>query len=300
MRVQRVIRYTLSFYIWGFITYQLLPMQIIPYTNYAPAEFYPRPVVYRYTFAYDVKTAFSNHAGSIKNLLKALEEKKFDIAFGDFPENLENRLFPTPQNKDCLVLRTSDIPLSEELLHTLFERVPKLLIGRSPEDILTRKIYRKPHNCYLVAHDDRILLSTFFGFDFPSYDYILGNRRNVYTSKDILLREAYVDDFLKGALVVFGDADAKVFAYSEMSFYLPGGRTTYSFRYVVDSNVKNPLVMLFHNGDLKGIYEQNRINMPVSERGKYTAHVLTYKAKVYVFYLGLRSIALASPIELTD
>ncbi len=298
MRSREVIRYLLSVYIWGFITYQLLPLQVIPYTNYAPREFYPKPIIYRYTFAYDVKTAFSNHAGSIKNLLKAMDDKGFDIAFGDFPESIENRLFPTPENDECMVVRTSGIPFIKHLLHTVFERIPKLLVGGVQEDILMRKLYGKPERCYLVAHDDRIVLSTFFGLDFPSYDYILGNRRNLYLSKDILLREAYVDDFLKGAVVVFGDRKMKIFAYSDRSFYLPGGRTPYNFRFVVDTNLKNPLILLFHNDTLKGIYEQNRLNMPLSLRGSYTAHVLTYKFKVHIFYFGLRSVALASPIEL--
>ncbi len=298
MRVQRVIRLVLSAYVWGFIAYQLLPVHIIPYTNYAPQEFYPQPIIYRYSFAYDVKTAFSNHAGSIKNLLKAMDRRGFDIAFGDFPENIEDRLFPTPRNKGCMVIRASEVPLVEELLHTLFERFPKILVGKTPEDVLMRRLYDKPSDCYLVAHDDRILLSTFFGVDVPSYDYILGNRRNVYQSKDILLRESYVEDFLKGALVIFGRAKVKVFAYSDRSFYLPGGKTPYSFRYVVDTNLKNPIILLFHNGRLKGIYEQNRLNMPVSDSGRYTAHILSYKFKLYIFYFGLRSVALASPIEL--
>ncbi|WP_457600567.1 hypothetical protein [Hydrogenivirga sp.] len=300
MRLQRAISYFLSVYLWGFITYQLLPVQVIPYTNYAPEEFYPKPIIYRYTFAYDVKTAFSNNAGSIKNLLRTMDEKNFDIAFGDFPENIKDRLFPTPESSECLVIRASEVPFLKELAHTLFERLPKILVGRVPEDLLMRKLYSQPQNCYLVAHDDRILLSTFFGFDLPPYDHILGNRRNVYLSKEILLREAYVDDFLKGALVVFGGARVKVFAYSDRSFYLPGGRTPYRFRYVVDTDVKNPIILIFHEGKLKGMYKQNRLNMPVSDRGKYVAHVISYKFKVHIFYFGLRSVALASPIELIE
>jgi hypothetical protein len=298
MRSRRVISVLLSIYIWSFITYQLLPVQIVPYVNYAPSEFYPKPIIYRYTFAYDVKTAFSNHAGSIKNLIQAMESKGFDLAFGDFPENIENRLFPTPENSECMVLRSSDVPFLKEIMHTLLERIPKLLVGRSPDDILMRKLYSKSQKCYLVAHDDRILLSTFLGFEVPSYSYILGNRRNVYLSKDILLRESYLKDFLKGAIVVFGEKEVKVFAYSDRSFYLPGGRTIYNFRFVVDTDVKNPLIFLFKDEKLKGIYEQKRLNMFISTKGRYTAYVMSYKFKVHMFYFGLRSIALASPIEL--
>ena len=298
MSIRKAFRIFLTLYLWGFITYQLLPLQIIPYTNYAPQEFYPKPIIYRYAFAYDVKTSFSNHAGSIKNLLSAMDRKNIDIAFGDFPESIEDRLFPTPENEDCMVIRTSDVSAVKDILHTLMERLPKLLVGKVPEDILSRTIYGEPQRCYLVAHDERIYLSTFFGLDIPSYDYILGIRKNIFLSKELLLRESYLQDFLKGATVVFGDSKVKVFAYSERSFYLPGGRTIYRFRYVVDTDVKNPLILIFHNHKLKGIYEQNRLNMQVSKRGTYTSHVLSYKFKLYIFYFGIRSVALASPIRL--
>jgi hypothetical protein len=96
MRARRATEVLLTLYLWGFIAYQITPVRIIPYTNYAPKDLSPVPVIYTYTYAYDVKTAFSHHAGSIKNLIRALRERDIDFAFGDFPQAIAYRLYPKP------------------------------------------------------------------------------------------------------------------------------------------------------------------------------------------------------------
>lgn len=298
MRFQRVIRYLLTLYLWGFIAYQLLPVKVIPSVNYAPRELYPQPVIYSYAFAYDVKTAFSNNAGSLKNLMRVMERRGIDVVFGDFPESIGNRLFPTRDVEGCRVIRSSEISFWEDALHLIFERIPKLITGGVPESIFSRRIYDTPSKCYLLAHDKRVLFTTFFGLELPTYEGILSGGKNIYLSKDVLLREPYSEDFFRKAIVLFGGEKVRALAYSDRSFYLPGRSTVYSFRYVVDTDVKNSLIVLFHNGRLKGIYEQRRINVPVWERGDYVAHVLTYKFKVNIFYFGLRSVALISSIRL--
>ncbi len=287
-----------SIYLWGFVIYQILPIKVIPYTNYAPKELYPVPVIYRYNFAYDVKTSFSNHAGSIKNLLSAMKRKDFDIAFGDFPEGIKEKLFPTPEEKGCRVMRNTDISLLSSAVHLLFEVIPKLAVGKEVSDLLSFKQIKSPSKCYLVAHDDRILFTAFFGLDFPPYDYILGNRRNIYFSRELLIRDLYSEDFIKGSVVAFGNPKFKVFAYSERSFYLPGEETRYPFRYVVETNLKNPLVVLYKDKTVLGYYNQRRLNLSFNRRGSYSVHILTYKFKIYIFYFGIRTVALVSPIKL--
>ncbi|NPA40783.1 MAG: hypothetical protein GXO18_00710 [Aquificae bacterium] len=297
MRVREVIRVLLTLYLWGFITYQLLPFQIIPYTNYAPKELNPKPVIYPYTFAYDVKTSFSSHAGSIKNLLKAGEEKGFDLIFGDFPDRIGDKLFPTPKS-ECYTIRSSEVSLPKRVMHFMFESVPKTLTGVRPEDVLMRGFYGVAETCYLVAHDDRVLFSTFLGLEVPTYGHILDGKKNLYLSRDVLIHGTSPEDFLKGAIVLFGDREVRVFAYSDRSFYLPGDRTVYPFRIVVSADLENPLILLYHEDKLRGIYAQRRINLKVSAKGRYTVQVLTYKFKIHIFHFGLRTVALSTPITL--
>ncbi len=298
MILRRVIRYLLTLYIWGFVIYQVLPVKVVHYINYAPREFHPKPVLYKYTYAYDVKTAFSNHVGSIKNLIQAMNRNGFDIAFGDFPQSIVDRLVPTPKGSNCYVIRSSQARLFEKILHLLFESLPKSIVMRRSEDMLMRIFPETTGECYLVAHDDRILISTFFGLEIPSYDSILGNRKNIHFSRDVLIRKTYSEEFLKRTVVIFGNNKVTVFAYSDRSFYLPGEKTSYNFKYVVDTDIKNPLIFLFRDGNLKGTFSQSRINVDVSEKGLYTSIIATYKFKINIFYFGFRTVALVSAIGL--
>ncbi len=292
------LRLILSLYLWGFFIYQIFPVKIIPYLNYAPQELYPVPIIYRYTFAYDIKTAFSSHAGSIKNLLKAMKEKDFDIAFGDFPQSIGGKLFPTPEKTSCFVMKNTDISFLSSSLNFLFETLPKMITVSEYLDVLAFKHIDKPKNCYLIAHDQRMLFTTYLGFEVPGYNYILGNRRNLYFSRELLIRDSYVDEFLRGAVVVFGNPKVKIFAYSERSFYLPGEVTRYPFRYVVEADLRKPLIFIYKDQKVKGIYSQKRVNLSVNAKGRYSAHILTYKFRIHIFYFGVRTVALVSPITL--
>jgi len=292
------LRLFLSLYIWGFILYQIFPFKIIPYINYAPQELYPVPIIYRYSFAYDIKTAFSSHAGSIRNLLKAMEEKEFDIAFGDFPESISDKLFPTPKKNDCYVMRNTEISVLSSAIHFFFETLPKVITGSEDTDVLAFRHPDKPSRCYLIAHDQRIILTTFLGLEFPSYSYILGNRRNLYFVREPLIRDSSVEEFLRGAVVVFGNPKVRIFAYSERSFYLPGEVTRYPFRYVIEADLSKPLIFIYKNETVKGIYSQKRVNLSITGKGRYTAHILTYKFRIHIFYFGIRTVALVSPISL--
>ena len=292
------LKFILSLYLIGLIAYQILPVKVIPYINYAPRELYPVPMIYRYSFAYDVHTAFSTHAGSIKNLLKAMDERGFDIAFGDFPEAIQDRLFPTPAETECLILKSTDISIPARIGHLLFERIPKLLTGSRTNDILSLIDPEEFSNCYLVAHDEKILISTSLGFEFPAYSFILGNRRNVHFSRDVIIRSSSLEDLLSGSAVIFGDRRIRVFAFSERSFYLPGEKTPYPFRYVVETDLERPLIMIYKDSQIKGIYNQNRLNVKVSSKGKYWVKIMSYKFRIHIFYFGVRTVAVVSPITL--
>ncbi len=297
MRFRRAIKVFLSLYLWGFVAYQITPVRVIPYVNYAPTELSPKPVVYSYSFAYDVKTAFSNHAGSIRNLLEAMEKRRIDVVFGDFPQGIEERLFPMPKENECLIIRKSSVPMIKSALHFLLDTLPKTLAGGRPEELLSRESF-KPSVCYVLAHDRRVLFSTFLGLELPSYASILGGGKNIFLSRDVLIRWPYSGDILKGGLVLLGQNKISVFAYSDRSFYLPGERTIYPFRYVVETDLKRPLLLVFRDGDLKGVFNQRRINLSLNERGSYTSQVITYKFKVHILYFGVRTVALASSIGL--
>ena len=297
MRLRKAIKVLLSLYLWGFVAYQVTPVRVIPYVNYAPSELSPKPVVYAYSFAYDVKTAFSNHAGSIRNLLEVIEKKGIDVVFGDFPQGIEERLFPMPKENECLIIKKSRVPVIRSVLHFLFDTLPKTLAGSRPEELLSRESF-DPSVCYVLAHDRRVLFSTFLGLEIPSYASILGGGKNVFLSRDVLIRWPYSGEILKGGLVLFGQNKVSVFAYSDRSFYLPGERTPYPFRYVVETDLKRPLLLVFKNGDLKGVFNQRRINLSLNESGSYTSQVITYKFRVHILYFGVRTVALASSIGL--
>lgn len=292
------LRLILSLYLTGLIAYQILPVKVIPYINYAPKELYPVPMIYRYSFAYDVHTAFSNNAGSIKNLLKAMDDKGFDIAFGDFPEAIQDRLFPTPARTECLILKSTDIPILARIGHLLFEMIPKLLTGSRTEDILALTDPDEFRHCYLVAHDEKILISTAMGIEVPTYSLILGNRRNVHFSRDVIIRSSSLEDLLSGSAVILGDRRIRVFAFSDRSFYLPGEKTPYPFRYVVETDLEKPLVIIYKDSNIKGIYNQSRINVKVSSKGKYWTKIISYKFRIHIFYFGVRTVAVVSPITL--
>lgn len=298
MRHRRVFSILLSLYLWGFILYQVFPVRMVPYVNYAPRELYPKPVVYRYIFAYDVKTAFSNHTGSIKNLLSTMEKEGFDIAFADVPQRIEDKLFSIRKGTTCEVIRVSRIGWGERLVHTLFERLPKTIVGKKPDRLLSRRSYRASSGCWLLAHDERVLISTFWGLEIPSYRRILGAGKNLFLSRDVLFRESYREEFLKGSIISFTDKDIRVFAYSERSFYLPGEKTVNPFKLVVEANLKNPLILLYRDGSSVAVYDRDRVNVKVSTPGKYSVKILTYKFRIDMFYFGLRTAALSSPIEL--
>jgi len=296
-RYKRFVRLIATLYVWGFVLYQITPVRMIPYTNYAPTELSPKPVLYRYSFAYDVKTAFSNHAGSLKNLLNAMEKKGFDLVFGDFPQGIEDRLLPTPKGIECRVIRGSQVSPLESAVHFLLDTLPKKFVGVPGEEFLSRKRF-KPSDCYLFAHDRRVLLSTFLGIEVPPYGSVLGGGRNVFLSRDVLIGWPTPEEILKGGLVLFREEGVSVFAYSERSFYLPGERTVYPFRYVVNTDLKNPLILVFKDRDLKGIFTQRRLNLVIDQKGSYSSQILTYKFKVHIIYFGVRTVALVSSIRL--
>jgi len=144
----------------------------------------------------------------------------------------------------------------------------------------------------------RVLLSTFTGLEVPSYKSVLGSRRNVSFSRNRIEGSEYPLELLKGAVVIFGNVSVRVFGYSEWSFYLPGESTRHPFRLVVETDVENPLVFIYREGRLEGVFDRGRITYPVTERGAYTVAVMSYKFRFNVFYFGLRILSLASPVRL--
>ncbi len=295
MRGRGAIRILLSLYLWSFILYQILPVKVIPYTSYAPSDFYPKPFLHTYTFAYGVKTAFSNHAGSIGNLLSTMDRMGFDFAFGDFPQIIEGRLFPLPQRNECLRVGEGE---TFSPIHFLLETLPKRLVGISPDDPLTRTDPGGFERCVLVVPGGRILLSTFAGLEIPSYGSVLGSRRNFSFSRNRIEGDEYPLELLRGAVVTLGNVSVRVFGYSEWSFYLPGEGTRHPFRLVVETDVEKPLIFIYREGKLEGIFDRGRITYPVTERGAYTVAVMSYKFRFNVFYFGLRTLSLASPVRL--
>ncbi len=297
MRARRVTEVFITLYLWGFILYQITPARVIPFTNYAPKGLSPVPVIYRYAYAYDVKSAFSHHAGSIRNLIDTMEDMNIDFAFGDFPEVITHRLYPKPKENPCTTIRTSQVSPLLRLLHLIFEVIPSFVLLERPEGILSR-VEPPKGECYVIAHDGKVWVSTFFGLEIPPYSFILGTGRNVFFSREVLIRSPDPEEVLRSTIVLLDRKGVTAFAYSERSFYLPGEATFYDFRYVVETDVRNPLIYLFYNGDLFGIYAQKRINLPLSLEGSYRSVVMSYKFRVSVFYFGLRTVALIPPIRL--
>ena len=297
MRTRRVIRALISVYLWGFIVYQSTPVRIVPYTNYAPRDLSPVPVIYTYSYAYDVRTAFKHHAGSIGNLIEALRDTLTDFAFGDFPEVIAYRLYPMPKENPCRVVSVGSVNPITRIMHLLFEILPSKLVFMDSEGVISRQDL-PPAECYVVAHSQRVLVSTFLGLDLPPYSLILSSGRNVFFSREVLIRSPDPEEVLRSTIALLEDAKITAFAYSERSFYLPGEGTHYNFRYVFETDVRNPLVYLYKDGEVFGIYAQNRINLPVLIEGSYTVIVRSYKFRISVLYFGLRTVAIVPPIRL--
>lgn len=293
MRVRGVIKAFLSLYLWSFIVYQITPVKIVPRLDRASSDLSPKPFVNTYSFALGVKTAFSNHAGSIKSLQETAEKRRFDFIFGDFPQRIGGRLLPAPEETSCLPIRISQVSVPRTLLHFLLETLPKSLVGARPEGFLSRGEF-EPSRCYALVHDANILFTTSLGLQLPTYESVLGEGKNLLFS-----REAITEPPSKEAsLVLLGEGSVSVFGFSDKSFYLPGERTGYPFRYFLETELENPLILLFRDGSLKGVFSQKRINVEVREKGSYTSQVLTYRFKIGFIYFGVRTKALVSSIEL--
>jgi hypothetical protein len=189
------------------------------------------------------------------------------------------------------------VGLPLRLAHFLFEVVPSLLLSVDPEDVLARSAV-PPGECHVVAHDRAVLLSTYLGLEFPPYSLILGSGRNVFFSREVLIRSPDPEEVMRSTIVMLGKADLIAFAYSERSFYLPGEETFYEFRYVIETGSRNPLIYLYRGDTVFGVYAQKRINLPLSLEGSYRAVVKSYKFKLSVVYFGLRTVALIPPIRL--
>jgi len=293
---RRVFRWSLGVYLWSFILYQLTPVELLPYTNYAPTTLSPKPMLYAYAFAYDVKTAFSNHAGSIKNLITSMDKSGFEFVLGDFPHTINDKLFPAPPTDGCLRIKLSDTGFGKKVLHFLFEALPKVLVGVPPDSVLSREKIGGVSSCVLLSHDESILLSSSLGLDLPPYRWVLGAGKNLYLSRDVLIKGSLPDDVLEKVTVLLGRERVSVFAYSSRSFYLPGERTVYVFRFVVETDLKNPLIYLYRDGELAGVFNQRRLNLKVKEKGFYSAKIASYKFRLNVIYFGVRTVAVSSAI----
>ncbi len=296
MNIRKAIRICFSVYLWGVILYQIIPVKLVPYTSYSLKELYPYPFLHSYTYAYDVRSSFSGHAGSIKNLLKTLREKGFDFALGDFPEKIESELIPKPKLPEKCVLLGENIPLTLFVIHYLFEVVPKTLTRSQADGVLTRLNWEIPAECYVVSHRGRIILTTFLGIDIPSYNCILSKGKNVYFSRDSL-GETLPSDIFFETVAFLEDKEIKIFGYSERSFYLPGESTFFPFHLVVEADVKNPLVFLYKDKEKIGIYTRRRVLFAADDPGAYSVIVMRYKFKLGIFYFGIRTLVLSPPIS---
>ena len=296
MTFQRVIRYLLSLYLLGFFLYQLTPIKVMPYVNYAPASLFPKPLLEEHAFAYGVKTAFSNHTGSLKNLLEALEDKGFSLAFADVNRRLGNRLYPMVEDHGCVVFKDSETGFLRRLGNFLFETLPKALVGVKGDSPLVFKEYPMEGKCFLLSHDRKVWITTFIGLEIPSYSSLLSAGKNLYLSRD-RGRLKDLRKLLRRSVVVFRDIPLSIFSYSEKSFYLPGEETPNRFRLVVETSIKNPIVVVYRNGQHLYTFSQGRVNVEVKEKGLYAVKVLTYKFRIDIFYFGVRTLALSTPIE---
>jgi len=279
MNLRRVIEILTTFYLWGFLLYNFLPMGKYE-TWIVKEDLAPRPFVTTVYYYFGLR-AYDNE--SLENLLR---EKGIDLVYGFFEEE-RDKLLPIEEVPGCRFIFLSEIPFLTKLASFFFEFLP--FYGLS-EEYHTYHYHVRPSvgRCNILFFDNSL----------KALSGILGEFRTDY-SKNFVYRRVYEEIKLERNVILNGKEKVEVYAYSTRSFYFPGESTVNEFKLYVRTNLERSLILLYKGKELYRVYDADSVVINISEPGTYSVKVYSYRFNYKNIYLGLRLVAYSSPVTLS-
>ncbi len=244
-------------------------MFFAPMINYSVEK--PAPIPYQKVcqVAVGVKTVNNHYLGNPRKLKEVARAKGLDAVMEESMEGIGYR----------------DLGLGKLLAYLLFEYIPRSLVGEKPRDLYG--LYSG--GCKPLLSDMPVVFS-FLDFDFPGYAFILGHRKNVFLSED---GSCGKHESLLNAYGAVSQKPVYIYAYSPLGFGSPNQRVRLHSELVVRLYEKRPLIILYKDGKLYGVFTQEHISESLSEPGEYQVYVYTYAYRVWKLFFGLRLLACA-------
>ncbi|SHK37168.1 hypothetical protein [Thermocrinis minervae] len=261
----QAIRWFLSLYTAGFLLYHSLPVAYFPVINYSASPEAPLLNYKRCSFVAGVKTYENWHLGNPKKLKTILQQRGVDF-YMDVQKGVSYKDF---------------VPF-KLLSYLTFEYAPKVLLGKTPSDLYSLEYGR----CSILLSDMPIIFS-FLGWDFPSYSFILGSRRNVYYSEVCQPSEEAIEEAFPSTT----DRRVDVYVFSKKGFYF-NNSTIKEESFLVANVPKEKVLMVLEKDDkVLGVFQQTNIKEPIVSKGNYRLTIYTYEFRFWNFYFGLRFLS---------
>lgn len=275
----KVIRWLLSFYIFGYLFYHLTPVFYTVHVNYAPPKPVPLPYQKTCKVVFGVKTALDGGVGRLSSLEKLLEERDITFSFGhsiDYSPRIKRGNMPEGYGY-------RDLGGLTLFSYLIFEYIPKLITFSEREDPYG---LLNPRDCKPILSDLPVLVSTPLG-EFPSYSFVLGRRWNL----------AYpdCDSMLSFYPVVGRELSFSIYSPPRLNPPLDALLPRAQLNLKVEG--KKVLLLVYKDGRLSEIYDQPLLTLNLEEEGSYQLKVYSYKFKAFGFYFGLRFVGCLSEIR---
>jgi len=275
----KVIRWLLSFYIFGYLFYHLTPVFYTVHVNYALPK--PAPLPYQKTcrVVFGVKTALDGGVGRLSSLEKLLEERDITFSFGhsiDYSPRIKRGNVPEGYGY-------RDLGGLTLFSYLIFEYIPKLITFSEREDPYG---LLNPRDCKPILSDLPVLVSTPLG-EFPSYSFVLGKRWNL-TYPDC-------DSMLSFYPVVGRELSFSVYSPPRLNPPLDALFPKTQLNLKVEG--KKVLMLVYRDEKLLEVYDQPLLTLKLEEEGSYQLKVYSYKLKAFGFYFGLRFVGCLSEIR---
>jgi len=245
----------------GFLLYYSLPFTFVRYINYSIPNPAPTPTQKECAYVINPKTVYNSPLGNPRKLEKILKDKSLYVY----------------ESKEY-VKGYKDLGPLKWLAYMSFEYIPKTLVFEKPKDPYTLMDQRA---CTPMASDMPIVFSL-WDIDFPSYSFILGDRKN-------LLYEDSCQEPKRSTFVPYvGSGRLRAYAYSSRGFSFPGENFKTPAVLSIDFFEKKALVFLLKDGKVYKVYNQSSIREAILEKGVYQVYAYTYQYNLWRFYFGLR------------
>lgn len=262
-------------------------MKFFTSVNYSIINPSPVPFYKQCSYALGVKTFYNSPLGNPDKLVKELRRKDIDVAISHFPFAKGRLLNMGPFEG----ISYKDIPFILRLSYMVFEFIPKSLILEKPRDMYS--LYFEP-SCLPFLSDIPVIAS-FWQYDFPSYSFVLGKRRNLVENKSC---DELSPQDLKRSIPLSDKIRLSAYLYSERGFFLPGDTIRGKATYVLKVDKDRTLVLIEKDGKLFGVYDQNIVNESINAQGYYAVRIYTYAFSLGGFYFGIRFLGCLPPVRI--